>query len=467
METYYLAVDIGASSGRHILAHLDGEKIQLEEIYRFENRIKEISGHLCWDLEILFTEIVNGLAKCKTIGKIPASIGIDTWAVDYVLLDQDGNILGNTYSYRDHRTTGMDDKTAKIISPQELYHRTGIQKQIFNTIYQLMAAKEQEPELMKQAQQFLLIPDYFTYRLTGQKKTEYTNATTTQLVNPATKNWDYQLIEKLGFKKSLFCPITMAGTKVGNLKEEIAEHIGFQTNVIQTATHDTASAVLAVPARQKDFIYISSGTWSLMGTEQAYADCSEKSRKANLTNEGGYEYRYRYLKNIMGLWIIQSVRHQWNDAYTFEEICAQTESCKDFPSRIDVNNPVFLAPSDMIQAIQEECQSTGQPVPYSVGEIATVIYQSLAESYGRTIKELETLTKKHYDAIHIVGGGSNADYLNRLTAEATQKTVYSGPAEATAIGNLTVQMIQAGEFKNLEEARNVIFNSFHIKQFDC
>lgn len=466
MTSYYLAIDIGASSGRHILAHMDNGKIQLEEIYRFENGIKEVSGHLCWDLETLFSEIVTGLAKCKTLGKIPASIGIDTWAVDYVLLNQEGKVLGNTYSYRDHRTVGMDQRIAEIISPRELYQRTGIQKQIFNTIYQLMAAKEQEPELMEQAQQLLLIPDYFTYRLTGQKKTEYTNATTTQLVNPTTRNWDYELIEKLGFKKSLFGPITTAGTKVGGLKKEIAERIGFQTNVIQTATHDTASAVLAVPARQSNFIYISSGTWSLMGTEQPYADCSEGSQKANLTNEGGYEYRYRYLKNIMGLWMIQSVRHQWNDAYSFEEICAQAESCKSFPSRIDVNRSVFLAPCSMIKAIQDECLRTGQPVPNSVGEIAAVIYQSLAESYGKTIKELEAMTKKSYDAIYIVGGGSNAKYLNQLTAKATQKTVYSGPAEATAIGNLTVQMIQAGELKNLEEARNVIFNSFDIQQFN-
>lgn len=462
MKQYYLAVDIGASSGRHILACMENGKLRLEEIYRFENGMKEREGHLCWDLEKLFDEIVNGLARCKQIGKIPSTMGIDTWAVDYVLLDEDGQVIGKTYGYRDHRTSGMDDKVSEKIDPKELYQRTGIQKQIFNTIYQLMAVKEQEPELMEQARQLLLVPDYFAYRLTGVKTTEYTNATTTQLVSPVTRDWDYELIERLGYKKSLFGPITMAGTAVGRLKPEVAERVGFDLEVVQTATHDTASAVLAVPAKGEDFLYISSGTWSLMGVEQREANCSEASRQANLTNEGGYEYRYRYLKNIMGLWMIQSVRHEWNDAYSFGEICAQAEACRAFPSRVDVNDAVFLAPDSMIRAIQEACQQTGQPVPDSVGEIATVIYQSLAESYGKTVRELEALTGKTYDAIHIVGGGSNAGYLNQLTARSTGKTVYSGPTEATAIGNLTVQMIRAGVFGSLEEARNVIFDSFDI-----
>lgn len=465
MKQYYLAVDIGASSGRHILAHIEDGKICLEEIYRFENGMKEKDGHLCWDLQKLFSEIVNGMAVCRKIGKIPVSMGIDTWAVDYVLLDQDGQVLGNTYGYRDHRTAGMDDKVAALIDPKELYRRTGIQKQIFNTIYQLMAVKEQEPQRMEEAEQLLLIPDYFAYLLTGVKKTEYTNATTTQLVSPVTKDWDYELIEMLGYKKSLFGPITMAGTEVGMLKEEIAERVGFNLEVVQAATHDTASAVLAVPAKGEDFLYISSGTWSLMGVEQREANCSEESRQSNLTNEGGYEYRYRFLKNIMGLWMIQSVRHEWNDVYSFAEICAQAEECREFPSRVDVNDPVFLAPASMIQAIQSYCGQTGQPIPHSVGEIATVIYQSLAESYGKTVKEIEALTGRHYDSVNIVGGGSNAGYLNQLTAQYTGKTVYSGPTEATAIGNLAVQMIRAGEVRSLEEARTMIFDSFDIGCF--
>lgn len=465
MKNYYLAVDIGASSGRHMLSYVEDGKICLEEIYRFENGMKEKDGHLCWDLEKLFEEIVNGLAVCKKIGKIPVSMGIDTWAVDYVLLDKDGEVIGNTYGYRDSRTLGMDEKVYDLISQEDLYRRTGIQKQMFNTIYQLMAVKTQEPEHMERAAHMLLIPDYFNYRLTGVMKTEYTNATTTQLVSPVTKEWDMELIEKLGYKKEIFGAITMAGTSVGYLSEEIQKKTGFDLEVIQTATHDTASAALAVPAKGEDFLYISSGTWSLMGVEQRDADCSDESRRANLTNEGGYEYRFRYLKNIMGLWMIQSVRHEWNDAYSFAEICEKAEQCSDFPSRVDVNDEVFLAPKSMIWAIQDYCARTGQKIPTETGEIATVIYQSLAESYKKTVREIEQITGKTYASINIVGGGSNADYLNQLTADKTGKTTYCGPSEATAIGNILVQLLKQKEFETLEEARASVFDSFEMKCF--
>lgn len=465
MKKYYLAVDIGASSGRHMLSYVEDGKIYLEEIYRFENGMKEKDGHLCWDLEQLFEEIVEGLAVCKSIGKIPVSMGIDTWAVDYVLLDKEGKVLGNTYGYRDYRTSGMDEKVYEIISPEDLYIRTGIQKQIFNTIYQLMAVKIQEPENMELAEHFLLIPDYFNYLLTGKMKTEYTNATTTQLVSPVTKDWDMKLIERLGYKKNIFGPITMAGTSVGPLIKDIEERVGFNLEVVQTATHDTASAVLAVPARGEEFLYISSGTWSLMGVEQKEANCSNESRMANLTNEGGYEYRFRFLKNIMGLWMIQSVRHEWGDVYTFTELCERALQCNDFPSRVDVNDEAFLAPRSMILAIQDYCKRTEQKIPQEVGEIAAVIYQSLAESYGKTVKEIEKITGKSYDYINIVGGGANADYLNQLTANKTGKIVYCGPTEATAIGNITVQLLKQKEFGSLEEARGAIFKSFEIKCF--
>lgn len=465
MRTYYLAVDIGASSGRHMLSYVEEGKIFLEEIYRFENGMKHKDGHLCWDLDKLFEEIVNGLAVCKQIGKIPVSMGIDTWAVDYVLLDQDGKVIGNTYGYRDSRTAGMDQKVYEIIRPEDLYERTGIQKQIFNTIYQLMAVKVQEPENMEKAEHLLMIPDYFNYLLTGVMKTEYTNATTTQLVSPVTKTWDMDLIEQLGYKKELFGPITMAGSSVGPLSKEIEEKVGFNLEVLQAATHDTASAVLAVPARGEDFLYISSGTWSLMGVEQKEADCSGESRLANMTNEGGYEYRFRYLKNIMGLWMIQSVRHEWNDAYSFAQLCSLASECNAFPSRVDVNDEAFLAPESMIGAIQDYCRKTGQKVPEEVGEIAAVIYQSLAESYGQTAQEIEKLTGKKYSSVNIVGGGANADYLNQLTAAKTGKTVYAGPTEATAIGNIAVQLLNHKEFCSLEEVRDAIFRSFEMKCF--
>ena len=465
MKRYYLAIDIGASSGRHILSWLEDGKIQMEEIYRFENGMKKKDGHLCWDVEKLFAEIVNGMKKCKEMNKVPVSMGIDTWGVDFALLDVNGELLGDVIGYRDHRTEGMDAKVYEYIDANALYERTGIQKQIFNTIYQLMAVKEQTPEYMEKAEALLLMPDYFNYRLTGKKETEYTNATTMQLINPKTQNWDMELIELLGYKKSMFTPIRMAGTSVGRLTKEIQDIVGYDVEVLHATSHDTAAAVLAVPAKNDDFLYISSGTWSLMGVEQTEANCSEEARKANLTNEGGYEYRYRFLKNIMGLWMIQSVRHELEDKYSFAELCEMADKCNDFSSRVDVNADVFLAPENMTEAIRQYCKKTGQEVPESVGELATVIYQSLAKSYGETIKEIEGITGRTYDAIHIVGGGSNAAYLNQLTANATGKTVYSGPSEATALGNILVQMIKMQEFEGTNEARNAVFESFAVQTY--
>lgn len=465
MKQYYLAVDIGASSGRHMLSWVEDGKIHMEEIYRFSNGMEKKNGHLCWDYEKLFQDILAGLKKCKELGKLPVSMGIDTWGVDYVLLDASGQVLGNTYAYRDSRTEGMDEVVSQVISPQELYARTGIQKQMFNTIYQLTALKEQEPELLERAKLFLMVPDYLNYLLTGVAKSEYTEATTAQLVNPDTKDWDYELLERLGIRTDIFVPLTTAGTLVGALKKEVAEAIGFDLEVLQTASHDTASAVMAVPSMGKETVYISSGTWSLMGVESMEANCSEACRTANFTNEGGYEYRYRFLKNIMGLWMIQSVRHEYEDRYSFAELCTLAEEAKDFPSRVDVNDDCFFAPESMTEAIKLSCEKTGQPVPETPGEVAAVVYQSLADSYGQTVREIEAITGKTYEAINIVGGGANADYLSRLTENSTGKPVYAGPTEATAIGNLTAQMLKAGAYASLEEARKGIFKSFAVKTF--
>lgn len=466
MNKYYLAVDIGASSGRHMLAWVEDGLIRMEEIHRFSNGMVKKDGHLCWDYEKLFGDIVDGLKKCKEIGKIPVSMGIDTWGVDYALLDAEGQVLGHTYGYRDSRTNGMDEVVSRIISPEDLYARTGIQKQMFNTIYQLMAVKMQEPQLLDGADKLLMVPDYLNYLLTGVAKSEYTEATTGQLVNPDTKDWDYELIDMLGIKKEMFVPLSTAGTRVGGLKPELIEEVGFDLDVLQIASHDTASAVMAVPSMGKETVYISSGTWSLMGVENMEAICTEASRQANLTNEGGYEYRYRFLKNIMGLWMIQSVRHEYEDKYSFAELCAMAEAVKDFPSRVDVNDDSFFAPESMIGAIKEYCEKSGQPVPQTPGEVSTVVYQSLADSYGQTVQEIQTITGKDYEAINIVGGGANADYLSQLTANSTGKTVYAGPTEATAIGNLVAQMLKAGEYESLEEARKGIFKSFAVKTFE-
>lgn len=465
MQKYYLAIDIGASSGRHILGHLEDGQMRLEEIYRFENGMKKQGNKLLWDTEHLFTEIVNGMKKCAEIGKIPQSMSIDTWAVDYVLLDENDEVIGDTYGYRDSRTNGMDKEVYEVIAESELYEKTGIQKQIFNTIYQLMAVKKQTPDILEKAKTFLMLPDYFQFLLTGNKVSEYTNATSTQLVSPIEKQWDKSLISKLGYNEEMFLPLQMPGYEVGSLKEEIQKEVGFACKVVLCASHDTASAVMAMPREEGNGLYISSGTWSLMGVELSEALCNEESQKANFTNEGGYEYHFRYLKNIMGLWMIQSVRHELNDAYSFAELCGMAEEHKDFKSRVDVNDDAFLAPENMTEAIKDYCRKTNQQVPESIGEIATVIYQSLADCYGKTVHEIESNTGRTYDGIHVIGGGSNAAYLNQLTANATGKTVYAGPGEATAIGNLMAQMIQSGEMERLEEARKCVFNSFNIKEF--
>lgn len=465
MERYYLAIDIGASSGRHMLGHIENGKMILEEIWRFENGMKDREGSLCWDLDALFEEIKTGMKRCKELGKIPVSMGIDTWAVDYVLLDEKDQVLGKTYGYRDGRTQGVDEDVYKIISEEELYSRTGIQKQSFNTIYQLMAVKKNNPEHLKAAKNFLMLPDYFHFLLTGQKCSEYTNATSTQLINAQTNDWDRELIERLGYPQEMFLPLSQPGTLVGSFTKEIEEEVGFSCEVVLPATHDTGSAVMALPGEGDKNLYISSGTWSLMGIENKTAICTEESRKRNFTNEGGYEYRYRYLKNIMGLWMIQSVRHEEKDQYSFAQLCEMADECSDFPSRVFVNAQEFLAPESMTEAVRQYCEKSGQRVPETTGELAAVIYQSLAKCYGETVQEIEQLTGEHYDTIHIVGGGANADYLNRLTASQSGRRVLAGPSEATAIGNLMAQMIGKGEFAGLMQARACVAESFPIREY--
>lgn len=462
MAEYYLGIDIGASSGRHILTHIEDGKMILEEIHRFPNGMEKKDGELCWNTEALFKEILTGMKKCAELGKIPVSVGIDTWAVDFVLLDDEAQVIGNTVGYRDNRTQGIDEKVYEIIPLTELYQRTGIQKQMFNTIYQLMAIKQKKPQQLEKAKTFLMIPDYFNYLLCGKKCVEYTNATTTQLVSPATKDWDWELIQKLGYPEDIFPPIKVPGTVLGMLTESIAEKVGFSCKVVLPATHDTGSAVLAVPSNAENTLYISSGTWSLMGVERKTADCSEESMKCNFTNEGGYEYRFRYLKNIMGLWMIQSVRKEIAAEMGFGEIC-ELASKEKITSIVDCNADRFLAPENMTKEVQKACQESGQQVPEGIAQVAAVIYNSLAKCYADTIKEIEKLTGATYSCIHVVGGGANAEYLNELTAKATERTVYAGPTEATAIGNLVAQMLADNQMAGVTQARKMIFDSFDIK----
>ena len=312
MRNYYLAIDIGASSGRHILGHMEDGKLVLEEIYRFDNKQIHKNGHDCWDMDNLWNGILGGLKACKELGKIPKTVGIDTWAVDYVLLDQQDQVIGDVVAYRDSRTEGMHEVVNSIIPADVLYSRTGIQYQPFNTVYQLMALKREHPDQLAKAEWMLMIPEYFNFKLTGIKQNEYTNASSTNMVNAEAKTWDTEMIAALGFPMKIFHELAMPGTVLGNLLPEIRSEVGFDTTVILPATHDTGSAFLAIPARDDNAVYLSSGTWSLLGVENERPITTSESQAQNFTNEGGAWYRYRYLKNIMGLWMIQSIRRELN-----------------------------------------------------------------------------------------------------------------------------------------------------------
>lgn len=476
---YYLAVDVGASSGRHILGHVEDGRIVLEEMYRFDTLQVRKNGHDCWDMDGLWQSILNGLKACGAAGKAPDVMGIDTWAVDFVLLDGRGRLVGDAVAYRDRRTEGMDAAVNQVLGPSELYARTGIQKQIFNTIYQFMALKREHPEQLSAARSFLMIPEYFNFLLTGVCRNEYTNATSTNLVNARRKTWDRELIGSLGLPEDIFGPLAMPGTPVGHFTEAVRKEVGFDCEVLLPATHDTGSAFLAVPAKDDRSVCLSSGTWSLLGVETAEPITTEASRLKNFTNEGGYGYRFRYLKNIMGLWMVQSIRRELNgvsyvkgggslpagkEKISFDELETAARAADRFESIVDVNDGAFLAPDSMAEAVRENCRKTRQAVPATVGELMRCVYRSLAECYAKTVDDLSRLTGGSYTGIHIVGGGSKDGYLNELTARAAGLPVYAGPSEATALGNLMVQMIAGGEFPDLAAARKAVRNSFPIKE---
>ncbi len=479
MQKYYLAIDIGASSGRHILGSVENGKIRLQEVWRFDNRQVRCGGHDCWDMDNLWQGIIDGMKECARIGKIPQTIGIDTWAVDFVLLDRNDQMIGDAVAYRDARTADADAEVEKTVSFEELYEKTGIQKQKFNTVYQLCALKKEHPEQLEKAEALLMIPDYFNFRLTGIKKQEYTNSTTTALVNAFSRQWDTELIRKLGLPDKLFGSLSMPGTEVGHLLPEIQDKVGYDAKVVLPATHDTASAFLAVPAKDENAVYLSSGTWSLLGIENEKPVTTSQSRMNNFTNEGGAWYRYRYLKNIMGLWMIQSVRRELNGTayiegrtsryadgrnWSFPDLISEAERTESFASVADANDEMFLAPESMIDAVKEYCRKTDQKVPESVGEIVKCVYLSLSECYRKAIDELSELTGRKFTSINIVGGGCRDMYLNKMTAAAAGLTVYAGPVEGTAIGNLIIQFIASGEFEDLAAARRAVRSSFDIKE---
>lgn len=460
-KKYYLAIDIGASSGRHILGSFENGKLVLEEIHRFKNGAEKKGDKLVWNHEGLFCSIVEGLKKCKELNKIPVSIGIDTWGVDYALLDENDNLIDEIYSYRDERTLAVMDDVHAIVSEEELYERTGIKKQVFNTIYQLSCDKKSGK--LEKAKSFLMMPDYLHFRLTGKKRNEYTNASTTGMLNAKTREWDYEIIEKLGLKKELFGELSLPGTEVGALKEEIAKEVGFNSVVCLPATHDTASAVMAVP--KVGFpLYISSGTWSLMGVETPNENTSKIACDAGFTNEGGYNRSVRFLKNIMGMWMIQCIKKEYNDKYSFTDFVAEARKSEGFKSVVDVNDLSFFAPESMIKAVKDYCAKTNQQVPETVGEIVLCVYTSLAVCYAEAVNQIEEISGVKFDEINIVGGGCQNVLMNELTAIKTGRKVVAGPVEATATGNLLAQMLASGQIKSLEEGKQIIKESFEIKE---
>lgn len=450
---YYLAIDIGASSGRHILGHLENDKIKLEEIYRFENGVKFENGTLIWDIESLFSEVKNGISKCKELGKIPETIAIDTWGVDYVLLDENKQEILPAVAYRDSRTEVAVKELGKILPQNVLYKKTGIQQQNYNTIYQLYCDKKSGK--LEKAHHLLMMPEYLSFKLTGVIKNEYTNATTSNLVNAESKKWDPEILDTLGIPQNIFSDLSLPCTLVGAFSKEIQNELGFTSNVLLCPSHDTASAVAACPIDDES-IYISSGTWSLIGTENLSPLLTEDALAANFTNEGGIEYRFRFLKNIMGMWLFQSIRKNLNKKYTYDEMMNMAME-SNFTERIDPADNSFLMPDNMIEAIRAYLEKPELPLE----DVLSSVYHSLAYSYDKTIKEIENICGKKISSIHIVGGGSKDAYLNRLTAQYTGKNVYIGLMEATALGNLMSQ-IMFSKNKSLTEVREIVRATFNI-----
>lgn len=453
MGKRYLAIDIGASSGRGILAELKDGILTMEEIYRFANHPEEKDGGLYWNSDNLFHEILMAMKECKRLGKVPDFMGIDTWGVDYVLLDGNGKPLSECHCYRDE-SRHLSKEVHSLIPFEDLYARTGIQYQGFNSIYQLYADKQSGK--LDEAVAFLMLPDYLNYMLTGIAEAEYTNATTTGLVNCKTHDFDDEILAKLGYDRSIFLPLCQPGTIVGGLSKEIEEEVGYQVRVCHVASHDTASAVLSIPL-EEDEPYISSGTWSLLGLEVKEANSSEQARKYNYSNEGGLNHTFRFQKNIMGLWMIQEIRNELDPKPSFPEM-VELAKANPSPKRVDANSSAFLSPKSMSGAIRKEVGEV------SLGELCHIVYASLADSYAASLKEVEEITGKKFKRLHITGGGGKNAFLNELTAKAIGRPVAVGPIEGTAIGNLLMQMLAAKEISSLNQGRDIVKNSITIQE---
>jgi len=469
LQKKVLAIDFGASSGRAITGTFDGSKIELSEIHRFSNDSISFNGTLYWDTLHQLYEIKQGLLKSRAIEGIE-SIGIDTWGADFGLLDNKGFLLENPIHYRDVRTKGMVEAATRILSYEEIYFESGLEIKQFNTLFQLLAVKQKRPELLDRVGTFLMMPDLFNYYLTGEKHSEYTISSTTQLLDIKNHRWSSTLINKFGFPANIFREVIEPGTISGKLSAEICEDVGIKSiPVISVASHDTQSAIAAVPVENSDFAYISSGTWSIMGTELDSQVISEASMHESFSNEGGYSKKICYLKNITALWLIQESRRQWQrdgDDVSFADIESEARSARPFACFINTDSAEFISPGDIPRRIRKFCASTGQYVPKTRGEVARCIYESLAMKYRFVLHNLELTTGKNFQSLYVIGGGVKDRFLNTLTANACDREVIAGPVEATTIGNVIVQLIALGEISSLSQARHIVAGSVNFSHFE-
>jgi rhamnulokinase len=472
-EKVYLGVDLGAESGRVMAGCWDGRRMRLEELHRFPNGPVAVADTLRWDILRLWSEIQNGLtlAARRYAGSV-VSVGVDTWGVDFALLSESGELLGQPFNYRDARTRGMIDEAAKTVPRKQIFAATGIQFMELNTLYQLLALKKNSPEILAAAETFLNTPDYLNWCLSGERVSEFSIATTTQCVDPVKRDWARDLLEKFGLPVRIFPKIVPPGTKIGSLRASVADRTGLKgASVIAPGEHDTASAVAAVPAAQTgkpNWAYLSSGTWSLLGVEVAEAQLSPRALELDMTNEGGVDSTYRLLKNIMGLWLVQGCKRCFEARgrnVDYGELVRLASEAPSLRSIVDPNDARFLNPPDMAAAIQDYCRQTGQAVPESEGALVRCALESLALKYQATLTCIEELTRQKVEVIHIVGGGSQNNLLNQLTANACDRPVVAGPIEATVLGNVLMQARADGEIADLGELRRIVRASSDMRDF--
>ena len=473
-EQCFLGVDLGAESGRVLAGILEKKQIRLEEIYRFSNGPVPVAGTRRWNVIGLWSSILKGLSlAAQKYGDRIISVGVDTWGVDYVLLSKKQELLGQPYHYRDPRTEGMLNLATSRVPQQEIFDATGLQFMEINTLYQLLSMQQSDPQLLSQAESFLLMPDFFHWLLSGSQVVEFTNATTTQCLNPETGDWAEDLLRQLEIPTNMFPKIVPPGTKLGTLRDEVMQQTGLgKIDVIAPATHDTASAVAAIPTSHTgnpDWAYISSGTWSLMGVEVNSAVLGKRAFELNVTNEGGIDGTYRLLKNIMGLWLVQECRRAYErrgKTLDYSELAEAATSAEPFRSLVDPDDARFLSPDDMLEAIKSFCEETDQPVPETEGQFIRCALESLAFKYRKVLGWMEELTGTPIEIIHIVGGGTKNELLNQFTANSCQVPVVTGPVEATGLGNVLVQARAAGAVSSLAEIREIVRNSTETQRYE-